>query len=105
MLEAEQRPATADEQRALAQWSSWGAVPQLFDKDDWVQERATLREALSEKEYDAASRTTINAHYTDAGIVQAMWAAVEELGFTGGEVLEPGSGSGTFIGMAPAGHG
>jgi N12 class adenine-specific DNA methylase len=102
-LEAEQRPATAEEQRSLAHWSSWGAVPQLFDKDDWAQERATLRAVLSEKEYDAASRTTINAHYTDAGIVRAMWDAVENLGFTEGDVLEPGSGSGTFIGMAPGG--
>lgn len=32
-----------------------------------------------------------------------MWAAVQRLGFDGGSVLEPGSGSGTFIGMAPAG--
>ncbi|WP_104111866.1 helicase-related protein [Arthrobacter sp. N199823] len=87
----------------MAKWSSWGAVPQLFDKDDWAEERAKLREVLTDKEFDAASRTTINAHYTDAAIVREMWAAVEQLGFTGGEVLEPGSGSGTFIGMAPVG--
>lgn len=103
LLESEQRPATTEEQRSLAKWSSWGAVPQLFDKADWATERARLQEVLTEKEYNAASRTTINAHYTDAAIVQQMWRAVEELGFTGGDVLEPGSGSGTFIGMAPAG--
>lgn len=103
LLESEQRPATVEEQRSLAQWSSWGAVPQLFDKEDWADERAKLREALTDTEYQAASRTTINAHYTDAGIVRQMWAAVEHLGFTEGQVLEPGSGSGTFIGMAPAG--
>ncbi|MDJ0358327.1 helicase [Paenarthrobacter sp. PH39-S1] len=103
VLESGQRAATVEEQRSLARWSSWGAVPQLFDKDDWAQERAKLREVLTDKEYDAASRTTINAHYTDAGIVRRMWSAVEQLGFTGGQVLEPGSGSGTFIGMAPAG--
>jgi hypothetical protein len=87
----------------LAKWSSWGAVPQLFDKADWATERAKLQEVLTEKEYGAASRTTLNAHYTDAAIVRQMWSAVEDLGFTGGDVLEPGSGSGTFIGMAPAG--
>ncbi|MFP5370390.1 MAG: methyltransferase domain-containing protein, partial [Actinomycetes bacterium] len=32
-----------------------------------------------------------------------MWSAVQRLGFTGGRVLEPGCGSGNFIGFAPAG--
>ncbi|MDQ1121601.1 hypothetical protein QE412_000174 [Microbacterium trichothecenolyticum] len=32
MLEAEQRPATADEQAVLARWSSWGAIPEVFDE-------------------------------------------------------------------------
>jgi len=100
-LQEQQRSATAAEQRALAQWSSWGAVPQLFDKDDWAAERAQLREVLSEREYAAASRTTTNAYYTDAALVKEIWSAVERLGFTGGEVLEPGSGAGTFIGFAP----
>jgi hypothetical protein len=30
-----------------------------------------------------------------------MWSTVQELGFTGGTVLEPGSGVGTFMGFAP----
>ena len=100
-MEDQQRPATEAEQRALAQWSSWGAVPQLFDKDDWANERTQLRQVLSDREYAAASRTTTNAYYTDAALVKEIWSAVDRLGFTGGEVLEPGSGAGTFIGFAP----
>lgn len=89
----------------LAAWSSWGAIPQVFDesRDDWAAERAELRSLLSESEWAAASRTTINAHYTDPAIVSAMWAAAGRLGLTDGQVLEPGAGSGTFIGLAPAG--
>lgn len=34
-------------------------------------------------------------HYTDAALVKDIWSAVEQLGFTGGEVLEPGSGAGS----------
>ena len=30
-----------------------------------------------------------------------MWDTLRDLGFEGGDVLEPGAGSGTFIGMAP----
>ncbi len=51
----------------------------------------------------AAARNTLNAHYTDADLVQAIWAGVRQLGFTGGQVLEPGCGSGNFIAFAPHG--
>jgi hypothetical protein len=35
-------------------------------------------------------------------MVDAIWKAVEGLGFDGGVVLEPGAGSGNFIGHAPS---
>ncbi|OYO08831.1 helicase [Enemella evansiae] len=103
-LTQQQRPATADEQQVLARWSSWGAVAEVFDesKTDWADERARLRDLLTPEEWDAAARTTINAHYTDPLIIRQMWRALTALGFDGGQVLEPGSGLGTFIGMAPA---
>jgi len=87
----------------LARWSSWGAIPDVFDdtKGDWDRERTELRSLLSDTEWDAAARTTINAHYTDPLIARQMWRALGDLGFTGGTVLEPGSGAGTFIGLAP----
>lgn len=62
-----------------------------------------LRELLTDAEWSAARLTTINAHYTDPAYVGAMWSALERLGFEDGRVLEPGSGAGTFMGMAPAG--
>lgn len=34
--------------------------------------------------------------------MREIWSALERLGFDGGEVLEPGAGAGTFIGLAPA---
>lgn len=91
----------------LARWSGWGAsgVADVFDesKPDFEPERQELRQVLSEAEYRAASRTTLNAHYTNPEYVRALWDTVQGLGFTGGDVLEPGSGIGTFIGMAPEG--
>ena len=103
-LQAEQRAATGDEQRELARWSSWGAVPEIFDEHraEWAPERGRLRELLDDQAYAEARRTTINAHYTDPAYVGAIWTALGELGFDGGRVLEPGAGAGTFIGMAPA---
>lgn len=104
-LERDSRPATADEQRTLAAWSSWGAAADVFDeaKPEWDQTRALLRTLLPDNEYLQARRTILNAHYTDPSYVAAIWDGVTQLGFTEGQVLEPGCGSGTFIGMAPAG--
>ena len=105
-VQSEGRPATEREQATLARWGGWGAqgLSQIFDedRDEHAPMRAQLAELLSEDEYAAARRTTINAHYTDPGIVTGVWSALQGLGFTGGRVLEPGCGSGTFIGAAPA---
>ncbi|QPS35630.1 SNF2-related protein [Brevibacterium casei] len=102
-LTDEHRPATAEEQQVLARWSSWGALPDIFDprNEAWNDERAELRALLSEDEWDSGARTTINAHYTDPRIAAEMWRALRTLGLSDGEILEPGSGSGTFIGLAP----
>ncbi|WP_404949012.1 hypothetical protein HFP70_35100 [Streptomyces sp. ARC14] len=103
-LQGEDRPATAAEQETLARWSGWGATPQVFvdsPKPEFAPLQERLRELLSEAEWDAAKENTLNAHYTDPDITRAVWDAVKELGFDGGDVLEPGSGSGNFIGYAP----
>jgi N12 class adenine-specific DNA methylase len=102
-LQTDNRPATSDEQAVLARWSGWGGLPEVFDdtKPEYETERNELRGLLSESEWNEARRNTLNAHYTDARVVQSLWKAVSDLGFDGGRVLEPGSGSGTFIGFAP----
>src|SRR6266851_2762977 len=103
-IQRETRPATVTDQRVLARWSGWGAVPEVFDttRQQFAWAREHLSGLLTEQELAAAARSTINAHYTDAALVQAMWAAAGQLGFDGGHVLEPGCGSGNFIGFAPS---
>ena len=90
----------------LARWSGWGSLPQVFDEanDPYAEAREQARRLLGdEAAWTAARRTTLNAHYTPAEVVAAMWRAVADLGFDGGRVLEPGCGSGNFIGLAPDG--
>ncbi|MCB1292891.1 MAG: helicase, partial [Mycobacterium sp.] len=98
------RPASRDEQLSLAAWSGWGAVPEVFDKRDdrFGAERAELAALLTRDEYQRAEASILNAHYTDPAIASVMWEALIAAGFSGGRVLEPGCGSGTFIGHAPA---
>jgi hypothetical protein len=86
----------------------WGAVPAVFDErsERFADARGELKQLLDEREWRAASKTTLNAHYTDAAIAQTMWDVVTEVGFGADRdpvrVLEPGCGAGTFIGLAPA---
>jgi len=103
-LNQQQRPATSEEQQVLARWSSWGAVAQpMFARPEYAWARDELADLLSPEDVAAARGATLNAHFTDAALVQQVWRAVTELGFTEGQVLEPGCGSGNFIGFAPSG--
>ena len=103
-LETEQRPATAEEQSALARFVGWGGLSGIFDetKADWAPLRAQLKETLSEEEYAAAQKSTLNAHYTSQDVISALYDALEHIGFRGGRVLEPSAGIGHFAGAMPA---
>lgn len=102
-LELEARPATPDEKSALVKYVGWGAMPQVFDEFSvlWLEEREALRRELTEKEYDQARATTLNAHYTSPTVIRAMYQAAQRFGFRGGNILEPACGIGHFIGLMP----
>ncbi|MGQ0680618.1 MAG: helicase [Actinomycetota bacterium] len=102
-LRRDDRPATPDEHRVLARWSGWGAIPKIFDEQEpnFAELRQQLRGRLTDTEWAAARRTTLNAHYTPADVITHIWSAAEQLGLAGGRILEPGCGSGNFIGLAP----
>ena len=85
-LQAETRAATPAEQEILARWSGWGAVAAVFEeKPDesraFTQGRQQLKTLLTDKEYAAARRNTINAHYTGTALAQAMWDGLAAFGF------------------------
>ena len=87
----------------LSGWTGWGAASKLFEPDDTTLDSA--RERLSrffdDDDWTAAKRSILNAHFTDPAITTAMWSLMEATGFDGGRVLEPGCGTGLFIGTAP----
>jgi hypothetical protein len=96
-----------DQDRArLGLWTGWGALPQLFDptvdREPFAGLRRDLEQRLNTAELRAASASTLNAHYTDPAVIDAVWRLCIAAGFAGGRVLEPGCGSGLFIGLAPA---
>ncbi|MGM9623835.1 MAG: LPD25 domain-containing protein, partial [Butyricicoccus porcorum] len=102
-LEAENRPATSEEQMVLARYTGWGAIPQAFDaaNTSWSAEYAALKELLTDEEYRAARASTLNAHYTSPTVIRAIYEAVGRMGFHGGTILEPSMGVGNFFGLLP----
>ena len=58
----------------------------MFDdsRNEFARARDQLTGLLTPEELAAAARSTLNAHYTDAALVQPMWAAATRLGFDGG---------------------
>lgn len=103
-LEAEGRYATEAEQAILSKYVGWGGLANAFDgrKADWSKEFKELKELLTDEEYSLARGSTLNAHYTDISVIKAMYVGLQQLGFTGGRMLEPSSGVGNFVGAMPA---
>lgn len=58
-----------------------------------------LRDTLTHDEYNSARDSVLNAHYTSPEIIQAIFAAVKQMGFNGGNILEPAVGSGRFLNL------
>ena len=112
VIEAEHRPATADEQAHLIRFTGFGASElangvfrrpgeDAFRKG-WEDIGGELEARCRRRSYASLARCTQYAHFTPEYIVRAVWTAVERLGFRGGRVLEPGIGSGLFPALMPA---
>ncbi len=104
-LNAEAREATEDEKRVLVKYVGWGGIPQVFahqPSNEWAEERERLKQILTITEYESARASTLNAHYTSATVILAIYDAVQRLGFEHGRVLEPALGVGHFFGLMPA---
>lgn len=99
----EKREATLEEKQKLIKYSGWGGIPQAFDpfNKDWKSQFTELTELLPTDLYNAAKRSTQDAHYTNASIIKGIYKGLQILGFNGGKVLEPSSGIGNFIGLMP----
>lgn len=99
-IEEEGRSATLAEQKVFVRYLGWGGLANAFKEND--KRYQELKNLLTEDEYNAARRSTQNAHYTAPEVATAMWDAIAKMGFNGGRVLEPATGgSGIFLGTRP----
>ena len=102
-LEHEGRQATPEEQEILSRYVGWGGLSDAFDdtNEKWGDEYRELYVTLSPDEYRAAKSSVLDAHYTSPTIINAMYEAIGNMGFTEGNILEPSMGIGNFFGMLP----
>lgn len=109
-LKSENRMATPEEKAKLVKFTGWGAseiangvFPDRYGrfKDGWDGLGTRLKEALTEDEYANARRSTQYAHYTSESVIRSIYNGLSRLGFKGGQVLEPGMGTGLFNGLMP----
>ena len=98
-LEDENKLATESEQKLLADYSGWGGLSDRFDENHSDYEE--LKSILSPEEYTAARESTLTAFYTPPVVIEAMYKALERMGFSRGNILEPSCGVGNFIGFLP----
>lgn len=112
-LQTSEATPTDEQTAALAAYSGWGGAPDAFKESygegesSWAQLNAELRELLRDDEYAEARASTLTAFYTPSSIAAGIHDVLSDLGFgaakkgaAGGEfVLEPGCGTGNFIGV------
>ncbi|RWM43666.1 N-6 DNA methylase [Mesorhizobium sp.] len=111
-IEAEDRPATTEEQARLIRFTGFGASDlanavfrrpgETAFRDGWDEIGAELENAVSGQDYASLARCTQYAHFTPEFIVRSMWSGLRRLGWRGGRVLEPGIGTGLFPALMPA---
>ena len=111
-IEAEHRSANAEEANILSRFGGFGPVAlSIFPdpvtgryKDGWQALGEELEALLTPEEYASAKRTTFNAFYTSPSVIGAMHEALRRLGVPeSATILEPGCGSGKFLGAAAEG--
>lgn len=121
-LDAEGRPATAEEQALLIKFTGWGAAeirnnlfrniqrdPATGERSiqeayygDWKDTVNRARMLLKGDALESALQSTQYAHYTSETVIRSIWDAMRRFGFNGGKIMEPGMGIGLFAAAAPA---
>lgn len=102
-IEIENRYATPEEQEIMSRYTGWGGLSEAFDssKEKWTEEYNRLKELLTEEEYKSAKASVLDSFYTPPYIIESIYSALKNMGFDGGNILEPALGTGNFLGKMP----
>lgn len=96
-VETEERTATPEEQEVLSKYVGWGGLSSCFESGHVGY--SELRSRLTEEEYRAAMESTLTAYYTPPVVIKSVYEALDRMGFSQGNILEPSCGTGNFFGL------
>ena len=94
------RKATPEDMEILRKFTGWGGIGTYFN-NEYSAENRELKSLLGDEEYQAAVMSANSAYYTPVNVIDAMWDAAKNLGFTGGTVLEGSAGIGNILASMP----
>jgi len=103
-INIEGRQPSAQEKRVISGYAGWGALAEVLDPHKTKHEttRIELATLVSYDDLESMSRSVLDAYYTPADLVSAMWSGLRRMGFHAGTALEPSVGTGAFLAEAPA---
>lgn len=103
LITEQDREATNDERLILSKYVGWGGLAEAFEEGraGWEDEYKSLKAILTDEEYASAGDSVLNAHFTDPRIIQSIYKTLEDMGVESGNILEPGCGTGNFLGSMP----
>lgn len=79
-------------------YSGFGGLYKELQNEEVQKE---LAKVLSVEEWESLRKSVSTAYYTPELIIRYCWQIVEQLGFTGGDILEPTCGVGSFFEYMP----
>ncbi|HML42924.1 MAG TPA: lactate dehydrogenase, partial [Hyphomicrobium zavarzinii] len=99
-IEAAERPATLQEQAQLIRFTGFGASDlanfvfrrpgEAEFRKGWEAIGEDLEDAVGDLDRASLARCTQYAHFTPEFVVRAVWTGLQQLGWRGGRILEPG---------------
>lgn len=105
LLEKEERSPTESEKLELVKFVGWGGLKSVFNPQSKAkQDNLALEELkilLSKEEMQWALNGVLAQHFTSEEVVASLYKVVDHMGFSGGNVIEPTLGIGSFIGLMP----
>lgn len=87
------------DKRSLAKYLGFGGDPNTFKPDSPYHNR--IRTLVNADEFQSMQEATPFAFYTPTYLVRNIWRLLEQMGFFGGNILEPAAGIGHFVGAMP----
>jgi N12 class adenine-specific DNA methylase len=95
------REATPEDKALLAKYSGWGGLSAVFEEKKSHAALTKLTALAPEKWVKAARESILTAYYTPPTVIKAIWRILGEMGFQGGNILDPSAGIGHFTGFMP----